>query len=287
MKTTLARLVKCKWMSRRMNLLHFVCSEVRVSIKLFNLFNRPVRKESCSNLSSVAFFGVADCCVFWQLCCMDRIMKTLQILLSRYCCSSVNCSLARTFACSVCGMCFHRVMLTAKTKPRTYMYGVFFLEWQILLGHMPNHGCLQWNPWHFTRHRSDTPASLFNVCQCFRSALQHFQHQLTSKHPVYYSTMRLGRGLKDRCTKSDPERDILQGMLDELKNKWTIIRSIAAQRSVELLQKSWKLPQQIGEFGKLLFTVESRSNTTRPKVSEDENKMFEMDQDQRSHFECS
>ena len=61
-------------------------------------------------------------------------------------------------------------------------------------------------------------------------SLQHFQHQLASKHPLYYTTMRLGRGLKDRCTKSDPERDILQGMLDELKNKWTIIRSIAAQR---------------------------------------------------------
>ena len=42
--------------------------------------------------------------------------------------------------------------------------------------------------------------------------------------------MRLGRSLKDRCTKADPERDILNQMLEDLKNKWTVIRSIVAQK---------------------------------------------------------
>ena len=63
--------------------------------------------------------------------------------------------------------------------------------------------------------------------------LQHFQHEQTARHPQYYSTMRLGRSLKDRCTKSDPEREFLAAMLEELKNKWNVIRSIVAQRSVK------------------------------------------------------
>lgn len=44
--------------------------------------------------------------------------------------------------------------------------------------------------------------------------------------------MRLGRNLKDRCTKSDPEQGMLINMLEELKNKWNILRSIVAQRYV-------------------------------------------------------
>lgn len=44
--------------------------------------------------------------------------------------------------------------------------------------------------------------------------------------------MRLGRSLKERCTREDPERKVLSAMLEELKNKWSIIRSIAAQRYV-------------------------------------------------------
>ncbi len=67
------------------------------------------------------------------------------------------------------------------------------------------------------------------------SLTQHFQHQLASKHPTYYSTMRLGRGLKDRCTKSDSERDVLNGMLEELKNRWNIVRSIVSQRYANTL----------------------------------------------------
>ena len=62
--------------------------------------------------------------------------------------------------------------------------------------------------------------------------MQIFQHALTSKHPQYYSTMRLGRSLKDRCTKNDPERDVINQMLEQLKNKWNIVRSIVAQRFV-------------------------------------------------------
>jgi len=53
---------------------------------------------------------------------------------------------------------------------------------------------------------------------------------MTSKHGDYSSAMRLGRSLKDRCTKSDPERDVLAAMLDLLKNKWNSLRSGATQR---------------------------------------------------------
>lgn len=59
---------------------------------------------------------------------------------------------------------------------------------------------------------------------------QKFQHQLASKHPAFYSATRLGRNLKDRCTKSDPDRDELQQMLDDLKNKWNSVRSVVSKR---------------------------------------------------------
>lgn len=72
-----------------------------------------------------------------------------------------------------------------------------------------------------------------NITDCYlASFLQHFQHQQSAKHPQYYSTMRLGRSLKDRCMKADHEREILSQMLEDLKNKWNIIRSIVAQRWV-------------------------------------------------------
>ena len=63
--------------------------------------------------------------------------------------------------------------------------------------------------------------------------LQRFQHQLAGKHPAFYSASRLGRNLKDRCTKADEERDILQRMLDDLKVKWNSVRSVISRRSVD------------------------------------------------------
>jgi len=56
------------------------------------------------------------------------------------------------------------------------------------------------------------------------------QQEMSVKNGEYSATVRLGRNLKDRCTKSDPERDILTSMLDQLKNKWNSLRSIATQR---------------------------------------------------------
>ncbi|XP_067685972.1 microtubule-actin cross-linking factor 1, isoforms 6/7-like isoform X1 [Haliotis asinina] len=64
--------------------------------------------------------------------------------------------------------------------------------------------------------------------------LKKFQHHLTSKHPQFYSTTRLGRNLKDRCTKADPEREVLQGMLDELKNRWNSVRSVVSKSQNKL-----------------------------------------------------
>ncbi|XP_036368174.1 microtubule-actin cross-linking factor 1 isoform X4 [Octopus sinensis] len=61
-----------------------------------------------------------------------------------------------------------------------------------------------------------------------------FQHQLAAKHSLYYSTTRLGRNLKDRCTKSDQDRDILQAMLDQLKNKWNLVRSVVSKSQNKL-----------------------------------------------------
>ncbi|ESO82078.1 hypothetical protein LOTGIDRAFT_237159 [Lottia gigantea] len=59
--------------------------------------------------------------------------------------------------------------------------------------------------------------------------LKKFEHQISVRHPTFYSTTRLGRNLKDRCTKNDPEREILQDMLDQLKNKWNAVRSVVSK----------------------------------------------------------
>jgi len=53
---------------------------------------------------------------------------------------------------------------------------------------------------------------------------------MSAKHADYSVAMRLGRSLKERCTKTDPERDVLSGMLDQLKSKWNSLRSVATQR---------------------------------------------------------
>lgn len=59
-----------------------------------------------------------------------------------------------------------------------------------------------------------------------------FERQIGRKHPRYYSTTRLGRNLKDRCTKADPEREVLHKMLEELRSKWTSLRTEISQKSV-------------------------------------------------------
>ncbi|XP_070185712.1 microtubule-actin cross-linking factor 1, isoforms 6/7-like isoform X4 [Littorina saxatilis] len=64
--------------------------------------------------------------------------------------------------------------------------------------------------------------------------IQKFQHQLQAKHPTFFATTRLGRNLKDRCTKADPERDILNNMLEELKNKWNAVRSVVTKSQNKL-----------------------------------------------------
>ncbi|ELT90303.1 hypothetical protein CAPTEDRAFT_205084 [Capitella teleta] len=85
--------------------------------------------------------------------------------------------------------------------------------------------------------------------------LRNFQHELGSKHPVYYSTMRLGRALKDRCVKSDHERDVMNTMLEDLKNKWSVIRSIVSQREGKNTThpKKWKDYIIIGALKPLIF----------------------------------
>jgi len=60
------------------------------------------------------------------------------------------------------------------------------------------------------------------------------QHAMSTRHGEYSAAMRLGRSLKDRCTKADPEKDVLAGMLDQLKIKWNSLRSGATQRYTTL-----------------------------------------------------
>lgn len=64
--------------------------------------------------------------------------------------------------------------------------------------------------------------------------IRKFNHHLTAKHPTFYSTTRLGRNLKDRCTKQDPERDVLHGMVESLKAKWNSVRTIVSKSQNKL-----------------------------------------------------
>src|SRR5699024_10818972 len=62
---------------------------------------------------------------------------------------------------------------------------------------------------------------------------KEFQRQLGAKQSAYDSTMRFGKGLKEKCPKEDIP--ILQEMLDELKNKWNAVcqKSVDKQRKLE------------------------------------------------------
>ncbi len=62
---------------------------------------------------------------------------------------------------------------------------------------------------------------------------KEFQRQLGAKQSAYDSTMRFGKGLKEKCPREDVP--ILQEMLDELKNKWNAVcqKSVDKQRKLE------------------------------------------------------
>lgn len=77
-----------------------------------------------------------------------------------------------------------------------------------------------------------TCESQLALCSLKLITLQMYERQIGRKHPRYYATTRLGRNLKDRCTKTDPEREILNKMLEELKTKWTSLRTEISQKSV-------------------------------------------------------
>ncbi|XP_074648651.1 uncharacterized protein LOC141904089 [Tubulanus polymorphus] len=64
--------------------------------------------------------------------------------------------------------------------------------------------------------------------------MRRFNHQIHAKYPAYHTTLRLGKNLKDRCTKADPDRETLQTMIDELKRKWTLLRNVASERQTTL-----------------------------------------------------
>ena len=59
---------------------------------------------------------------------------------------------------------------------------------------------------------------------------QRTQTEIHARYPAYYSALRLGRNLKERCTRSDPERWQLQNMLDALADAWGALQSLAAQK---------------------------------------------------------
>ncbi|XP_013787345.1 dystonin-like, partial [Limulus polyphemus] len=62
---------------------------------------------------------------------------------------------------------------------------------------------------------------------------KEFQRALGAKQSKYDTTMKIGRILKDRCTKTDIPG--LQKMMDELKNKWNAVcnKSVDRQRQLE------------------------------------------------------
>ncbi|XP_053386476.1 dystonin-like isoform X4 [Mercenaria mercenaria] len=97
--------------------------------------------------------------------------------------------------------------------------------------------------------------------------LERFQHQLASKHPAFYSASRLGRNLKDRCTKTDPEREELQQMLDDLKNKWNSVRSVVSKSQNKLdeaLLTSGRVADALSSMLEWLSKVQSSLGEDQP-----------------------
>ncbi|KAK7501339.1 hypothetical protein BaRGS_00007464, partial [Batillaria attramentaria] len=85
-----------------------------------------------------------------------------------------------------------------------------------------------------TLSRFLSPAKQPNLMKSDMDELKKFQVQLAQRHPTFFATTRLGRNLKDRCTKTDPERDVLNNMLEELRNKWNATPAWARHLSLRM-----------------------------------------------------
>lgn len=72
------------------------------------------------------------------------------------------------------------------------------------------------------------------ICSCFSYGIyeifQRFDLQMSSKQPLYCITRRQGVSMRDRCTKSDPDKVIIGDMIEELSSKWNQLRSLVMHR---------------------------------------------------------
>lgn len=82
----------------------------------------------------------------------------------------------------------------------------------------------------------DTMSPISNNSEVIRQMIvkhREFQRQLGAKHAQYDNTLKMGKHLKEKAPKVDVS--IIQGMIDELKNKWNSIcnKSVDRQRKLE------------------------------------------------------
>lgn len=95
-------------------------------------------------------------------------------------------------------------------------------------------GSFWWSPFDKRRVSMDW-------CNKFMMLLfQRFDLQMSAKQPLYCITRRQGTSMRDRCAKSDPERTILNEMVEELSSRWNQLRSIILQRLDSSINSSLK-----------------------------------------------
>ena len=61
---------------------------------------------------------------------------------------------------------------------------------------------------------------------------KEFQKELSGKQPLYDSTMKTGKQLKDKAPK--PDEPVLKQMLTELKNKWMNVANLSIEKQRKL-----------------------------------------------------
>ena len=77
---------------------------------------------------------------------------------------------------------------------------------------------------------------------------KEFQKELSAKQPMYDSTMKTGKALKDKAPK--PDDPVLKQMLTDLKNKWLNVCNLS-------VEKQRKLEEALLFSGQFKVTIDS------------------------------
>ena len=102
---------------------------------------------------------------------------------------------------------------------------------------------------------------------------KEFQKELSAKQPMYDSTMKTGKALKDKAPK--PDDPVLKQMLTDLKNKWLNVCNLSVEKQEEALLFSGQFKDALKSLMDWLAKMEAGLND-KTLVHEDLDTVIEL-----------